>query len=224
MSKQLRSIALALSVLAVVFPVFGDTLRLRDGSIIAGSWLGGGAREVRFLVNDQIQIFPIDRVAEVTFGAGAPRAPPPPRITPEPDVVGAVFFQDTAGAFYPLERTYAMQARSPSPYGPYGGGSMVYRINGTRSPFRVRSTDRLLFVVKLQPGRDPRRFQMYPLQIQPGYRQTWPARGGVPPTIPVSITKITDTTYGIAPARALAPGEYSISPTDSNDTFCFGVD
>ncbi len=213
---------LALALLAIALPAPADTLRLRDGTIVAGSWLGGGAREVRFLVNDQIQVFPLGEVLEVTFGAAAPGAPPRPKIAPEPDVIGAVFFQDAGGAFYPLERAFAAQMRSPSAYGSYG--SMVYRIEGSRSPFRVRTGDRVLFVVKLPAGRDPRRFQMYPLQVRPGYRQTWPARGGIPPSIPITVTRITDSTFGLSPTRPLAPGEYSISPTDSNDTFCFGVD
>jgi hypothetical protein len=56
------------------------------------------------------------------------------------------------------------------------------------------------------------------------YRQTQPAMGGTPPAIPVSIRKIDDLLYEIAPARALYPGEYAVSPINSNESYCFGVD
>jgi hypothetical protein len=57
-----------------------------------------------------------------------------------------------------------------------------------------------------------------------GYRQTQPTMGGTPPSLPLTINKTGDSVYEITPARRLYPGEYSISPFNSNESYCFGVD
>jgi hypothetical protein len=214
-----RFTILALALLAAIE---ADTLRLRNGATVTGSWLGGNADEVRFMVDDRVQRFPRADVAEVIFTAlaGAP-APPAKTIAMEPDVVGAPFLRGASGLL-PLEREIGMMVRSNSPY---GMGPSVYRIQGARSPVRVRQGDKLVFVVRLNAGGDPRRFELYPLESRMNYRQTRPAgMGGRPQALAVAIAKIGDTTYEISPARPLYPGEYSVSPIDSNESYCFGVD
>ena len=57
-----------------------------------------------------------------------------------------------------------------------------------------------------------------------GYRQTQPAMGGTPPALPLNIHRVSDSVYEFTPARPLAPGEYAITPANSNDSYCFGVD
>lgn len=107
----------------------------------------------------------------------------------------------------------------------YGMGATVYRIQGPpQSPVRVRRGDKVVFVLRLNSGSDPRRFQLYQLESRMTYRQTQPSMGGGrPPALPVTINKISDYTYEISPARQLFPGEYSFSPIDSNESYCFGV-
>ena len=105
----------------------------------------------------------------------------------------------------------------------YGTGPSVYRIQGPQSPVRVGRGDKIVFVVRLNSGRDPRRFELYQLESRMNYRQTQPSMGGRPQSLPVTINKISDSTYEISPARQLYPGEYSFSPVDSNESYCFGV-
>jgi hypothetical protein len=202
-----------------------DTLRLRNGSAVTGSWLGGTADEVRFMVDDRVQRYPRADVASVDFTGNsvsntldpvAPVAPPP---VLEPNVTGVPFMRGASG-FISLERTYAMPVRSNAMY---GMGASVYRIQGPQSPVRVRRGDKIVFVVRLNSGGDPRRFELYQLETRMNYRQTQPTMGGRPPALPVTINKISDYTYEISPAQQLYPGEYSFSRIEFNESYCFGV-
>jgi hypothetical protein len=62
-----------------------DTVTLRNGETIQGTYLGGTARQVRFEVGNQVRTLEIDRIQSLTFGDGGPQggyqgqgAPPPP--------------------------------------------------------------------------------------------------------------------------------------------------
>jgi hypothetical protein len=208
--------------LALAMSSQADTLRLRNGSTVNGSFLGGTADDIRFLVNDEIQHYARARVAEIVFGSiDAPSAgPEAPRMDMGPDIVGAPFLRGSSG-YIPLEKEIGMMSRGG---GMYGMGATVYRIQGPRSPVRVRQGNRLVFVVRLNPGGDPRQFQLYRLESRMGYRQTQPSMGGTPPGLPVTINEVGDSVYEITPARALYPGEYAVSPINSNESYCFGVD
>lgn len=209
--------------LALAMSSQADTLRLRNGSTVNGSFLGGTADDIRFLVNDEVQHYARAGVAEIIFGTiDAPSAGPEatPRIDMGPDTVGAPFLRGSSG-YIPLEREVGMMSRGG---GMYGMGATVYRIQGPRSPVRVRQRDRLVFVVRLNRGGDPRQFQLYRLESRMGYRQTQPTMGGTPPGLPVTINEVGDSVYEITPARALYPGEYAVSPMNSNESYCFGVD
>ena len=208
--------------LALAMSSQADTLRLRNGSTVNGSFLGGTADDIRFLVNDEVQHYARAGVAEIIFGSiDAPSAgPEAPRIDMGPDIVGAPFLRGSSG-YIPLEREIGMMSRGG---GMYGMGATVYRIQGPRSPVRVRQGNRLVFVVRLNPGGDPRQFQLYRLESRMGYRQTQPTMGGTPPGLPVTINEVGDSVYEITPARALYPGEYAVSPMNSNESYCFGVD
>jgi hypothetical protein len=214
-----RLIVLAL-ILAI--QIQADTLRLRNGSTVSGNFLGGTADEVRFLVGDDVQHYARADVAAIIFGSiNAPaRGPYPAPVDPGPDLAGAPFLRGSNG-YIPLEREIGTMARGG---GLYGGFGTVYRIQGAYSPVRVRQRDRLVFVVRLNPGGDPRQFQLYRLESRMGYRQTQSSMGGMPPALPVTINKIGESVYEIIPARALYPGEYAVSPANSNESYCFGVD
>jgi hypothetical protein len=65
---------------------FADTLTLKDGRVLTGTYLGGSARQIRMEVGDSIQTFEIERVSTIQFGSNSqsPAAPvtepgPPPR-------------------------------------------------------------------------------------------------------------------------------------------------
>jgi hypothetical protein len=53
-----------------------DTLTLRDGTTVTGTWLGAGAGQISFRVNNQVRTYPRSDVSEVIFAADEP-APPP---------------------------------------------------------------------------------------------------------------------------------------------------
>src|ERR1035438_3447337 len=76
---RLLRIAIAL-VLATAW--FGDTITLKNGQVINGTFLGGTARQVRVDMGDQVQTLDIADIARIEFG-GAPavsqEAPPPRR-------------------------------------------------------------------------------------------------------------------------------------------------
>jgi hypothetical protein len=216
--------------LALLVAAEADTLRLRSGATITGTWLGGTADEVRFMVDDQVKTYSRSNVLGVDFtsdgvvttGAPAPAAPPPPSAPVQPNVVGVPFMRGAYGLIS-LEAAYAMPVRSNSMYGMMG--PTIYRIQGPpQSPVRVRRGDNIVFVLRLNSGGDPRRFELYLLESRMGYRQTQPSMGGRPPALPVTITKTSDTTYEISPARPLYPGEYSLSSIGMNQSYCFGVD
>jgi hypothetical protein len=208
--------------LALAMSSRADTLRLRNGSTVNGSFLGGTTDDIRFLVDDEIQHYARARVAEIIFGSGdAPSAAPAaPRVDTGPDIVGAPFLRGSSG-YIPLEREIGMMSRGG---GMYGMGATVYRIQGPRSPVRVRQGNRIVFVVRLNPGADPRQFQLYILESRMGYRQTQPTMGGTPPGLPLTINEVGGSVYEITPARALYPGEYAVSPMNSSESYCFGVD
>ncbi len=114
-----RASLLPMALLALCMATQGDTLRFRDGSSVTGSWLGGPADEVRFLVNNQVQIYPKADIVDVTFGDAA-SAPAGPKIAIEPDVIGVVYLQDPTEKLIPLERAMGVSVRAArrSPYGP----------------------------------------------------------------------------------------------------------
>jgi hypothetical protein len=213
-----------IAAFALAITCQADTLRLRNGATVTGSFLGGSADEVRFMVDDQVQRYARGDVAAVIFSSivapdGMPA--PAPRVDAGPDVMGAPFLRGASGLI-PLEREIGMMTRTGG--GMYGMGGTVYRIQGSYSPVRVRQSDRIVFVVRLSPGADPRQFQLYRLEPRMGYRQTQPTMGGTPPSLPMTINKTGDSVYEITPARRLYPGEYAMSPFNSNDSYCFGVD
>jgi hypothetical protein len=88
----------AVLTLGLLTSGFADTLTLKDGRTINGTYLGGSSRQVRMEVGDSIQTFEIDRIAGIQFGSGtaAPAVRPadPPR--PQPRERVNVFRPDTS--------------------------------------------------------------------------------------------------------------------------------
>lgn len=223
------SIRLSLLAFVLIFVLVlttrADTLRLRDGSTVTGNFLGATADDIRFSVNGEVQHYARANVAGIDFSPAPIDAPAissePDWVVRGPDYVNAPFLRG-ANVFIPLEREVATVSRGGGIYG-YGGAT-VYRVQGARSPVRVRQTDRIVFVVRLDPGWDPHQFGLFRLDSRMGFRQTQPAMGGSPPALRVTINKVGDSVYEITPSRPLAPGEYAVSPLNSNDSYCFGVD
>src|SRR5579859_4312150 len=68
---RVLSIVLALAVCGLCI---ADTLYLKDGRIVGGTYLGGTAREVRIASGDQVQTFDVAEVSRIEF-----QSAPPPR-------------------------------------------------------------------------------------------------------------------------------------------------
>ncbi|HLJ16882.1 MAG TPA: hypothetical protein VKV15_20475 [Bryobacteraceae bacterium] len=71
---------------------FADTLTLKSGSTIHGTYLGGNSREVRMAVGDQVQTYQVGDISSIAFGSSgswrqsdnSAAAPPPPPSAPPP--------------------------------------------------------------------------------------------------------------------------------------------
>jgi hypothetical protein len=63
---------------------WADTIILRQGGQIQGTYLGGTTREVRVDVGDRIQTVGVGDIQRIEFDAPAPPPPPPPQQAPPP--------------------------------------------------------------------------------------------------------------------------------------------
>jgi len=75
---RLLHIAIALAVAATGF---ADTITLKNGQVINGTFLGGTARQVRVDLGDQVQTLEIADIARIDFGGPPPAPPQPPQET-----------------------------------------------------------------------------------------------------------------------------------------------
>jgi hypothetical protein len=63
-------------LLTLASAAFADTIVLKSGQLIHGTYLGGSPRQVRIEVRDQIQNFDVSDIVRIEFGSAPP--PPPP--------------------------------------------------------------------------------------------------------------------------------------------------
>jgi hypothetical protein len=54
------------------FAAWGDTIKLKSGQTITGTWIGATNREVRIAVGDRVQTISINDIDTVTFGDSTP--------------------------------------------------------------------------------------------------------------------------------------------------------
>ena len=241
-----RFVALFFALLAIVS---ADVLTLRNGAVVTGNWLGADEDKIQFLTDDKPRTYSKSDVSAVAFGPGAggfavPAAPasvvstsPPisraqlPQTVygPEPEGVGAVYFKDASGNFIALERRNAtyQQVGAGIGYSPNRLYREFWVIEGVRSPVRIKNTGKMMFVVRLANGLDPRVFKLYPLETKKDSRWTRldPQTGKVVPlTVALKVSREGASSWGLLPEAALPAGEYSFSPKNSNDAYCFGVD
>jgi hypothetical protein len=236
---MLRATAL---LFALAMAAQADTLIFKDGTKVTGRWWSADAAEIHFLVDNALHHYARASVTGVTFGdntalppvgpvytppAPAPEtravtlppaaAPPPARRLTEPRETGTVYFRDGAGGLIPLERNQAAEGRR--------GSVQYWEMPAARSPVRVKNAPTLQFVVRLPEGTDIESYSLYPMTRGNGVRrtETVPGRKGGPVTLPFESTKTGGSTYTLT-IQDLAEGEYSFSPSGSNDAYCFGVD
>jgi hypothetical protein len=74
-----------LMILATAVAGLADTLYLKNGTVVGGTYLGGTAREIRMDLGNRIATYDLADVAKIEFqsvSAAAPQPPPPPREEP----------------------------------------------------------------------------------------------------------------------------------------------
>lgn len=75
----LRSLLMAFLVVGICS---ADTLILRNGTTVQGSYLGGSSRQVKFLVDDQVRNYDIADVKTLQFGTDVASTPAPATAAP----------------------------------------------------------------------------------------------------------------------------------------------
>jgi len=235
-------------------PPENRTLILKDGTRVAGKWWSIDASQVHFLVNNQLQHYARSDVSAVTSGDAtlppppAPSSPPavPPAQSPaatakpqpptlqrspasrppaapsgvsQPEEIGAVYFWNGRD-LTPLERVQAVERKR--------GSTQYWEIPGAQSRVRLEEASALAFIVRLPKGVNPASYSLFPLTTANGSRQTsdQPGRKGGLMTWPFDIQTNNESgymTYAFI-VKDLPTGEYSFSPSNSNDGYCFGVD
>jgi hypothetical protein len=68
-----------LILISLASVALADTLTLRDGRSMDGTYLGGDSRTVRFATADRVETLSIDQISSIRFAEQAPPPPPPMR-------------------------------------------------------------------------------------------------------------------------------------------------
>jgi hypothetical protein len=137
----------------------------------------------------------------------------------QPEEIGMVYFWN-GRVLSPLEVNQAVEHRS--------GSTQYWDMPAPQSRVRLSEASSLVFIVRLPKEVDPASYSLFPLVTVNGRRRTRSQtgrRGGLV-TWPVDIEKKDASsliTYALT-VRDLPTGEYSFSPSSSNDGYCFGVD
>ena len=139
---------------------------------------------------------------------------PPTSVASQPDLIGAVYFQDQTGTLLSLEQNRGIERRR----GRGNAQETYWEMAGASSQVRFKSGQKMTFVVRLANGIDPKSFKLYPLESKNENRRTTPM------TLSFNVTKVGDSTYGLTPVPDLAAGEYAFSPKNSDEAYCFGID
>src|SRR6185369_12929332 len=72
-------------ILALATFAFADTVKLKNGRVVQGTYLGGSARQVRMEVGDQIQTLDVADIDRIEFGGEVAAAAPATRPAPVPE-------------------------------------------------------------------------------------------------------------------------------------------
>jgi len=68
----MRLLILGISLTIVVSAIAADTVRLKDGRVATGTYMGGSSRDVKIETGDQIQTLDVADIVRIEFDAGEP--------------------------------------------------------------------------------------------------------------------------------------------------------
>lgn len=144
---------------------------------------------------------------------------------PEPENIGTVYsYNTTSNSLSALEKQEASVGRSGWPI-----QKIVIHIPEPNAPLRLIVGQKMVFVVSLPNGVDPSKYQLIRFDTKGKERiavpkqATWSGEKSNPVYLTFNVGKFGDS-YKFTPSPDLSAGEYGFSATDSNDTYCFGVD
>ncbi len=102
-------------------------------------------------------------------------------------------------------------------------GDRIAIIAGATSPAATPLTSPI-FIIRADKI-NPDQLEIYKLEVKNGQREVILAHKGKPVAKPLmsTVTKVGEDLYKLEVDQDLAPGEYSISPRDSELVFCFRV-
>jgi hypothetical protein len=162
--------------------------------------------------------------------------------TPVPDVLNEINHYETkANTLQKLERKPVKIAVKTKALG-FGGGDMVFEMEGDRSPVRIAQSDTIRFVVSLADasGDPSRAFNLYKASVKKKKRTGkyshssgyFGKKSGTGDVIIYTVRKIKDGAFEIILTSKLEAGEYlfvnvsSLPAYGGNgaDAFAFGVD
>ncbi|MGA3073109.1 MAG: hypothetical protein ABSG56_05380 [Bryobacteraceae bacterium] len=86
----------AILALACATACLADTLTLRDGRVVQGTYMGGTARTIKLQVDDTVKTYDVTDVATLQFTAPAPTASAPVRSQRQAGAAGAAARKDPA--------------------------------------------------------------------------------------------------------------------------------
>ena len=146
----------------------------------------------------------------------------------EPETLGVVYFRDPdSGALQSLDREVSYVKASPG----FFKAKAKLRVNGPSAKMRIKPPQKMEFIVQLANGVDPNKIKLYKLDVGGGKRETviltvvaFSGAKAELKTLTLDVTKYGQSSYKLAPAQQLLPGEYVLVATDSTDAFCFGVE
>lgn len=101
-----------LAAFAMVLTAAADTLTLKSGRVVNGTYLGGTPRQVRMEVADKIETFEVGEVSSIKFGEETALAPKP---QPQPAAAGNILRPDPAAAPAPTAKAAAREIPAGSP-------------------------------------------------------------------------------------------------------------
>lgn len=99
---------------------------------------------------------------------------------------------------------------------------VTYTIPGTSSPARTPLAEPIFIIQtdKIQPDR----LELYKLEIRNGHREVSTSRGkrgSGAKAYHLAVTKLDSNLYKVEASEVLENGQYSVSPNNSNQVFCF---